>query len=183
MATWATNQDMNSNYFPGEGGLSAIYADTNEILCTGIQVVAGFKFWQKGNRLAAAIYASNPDGSRGQWIQYNDANNQYFPGKGGLSAIYADTNPLYVPNGKIMIGFALRQKGNRLAPRILVTNPDGSERNWIQNDDMNNQYFPGEGGLSAIYADTNELVFSPGNQVKGLMFWEKGNRLAPALLA
>ena len=182
MTTWAINIDMNSNYFPGEDGLSAIYADTNNLMCTGIQVVAGFKFWQKNNRLAPAILVSNPDGSGRQWLQNDDMNSNYFPGEDGLSAIYADANPLLVPDGKIMIGFKFWQKNNRLAPAILVSNPDGSGRQWLQNDDMNSNYFPGEDGLSAIYADTNELVCSPGNQVKGFKLWQKNNRIAPALL-
>jgi len=183
--TGATNWAMKGNdeYFPKQGGLSEIYADTNKVTCTGIQVVSGFKFWQKGNRLAPAIYATNPDCTGGQWLS-NDVSGKddYFPNKSGLSEFYADTNPVQVPAGKVMIGFQFYLKnGNRLAPKILVLNADGrGQSDWVQNDDMSDKnYF----SLSSeIYADTNELIFSPGNQVKGFMFWQKGNRIAPALL-
>ena len=50
---------------------------------------------------------------------------------------------------------------------------------WVDNDEMNNNYF---GNLSEIYADTNELVLSHENEIRGFRFWQKHNRLAPALL-
>lgn len=59
-------------------------------------------FYPKNNRLAPQIYAVNPDGSGGQWIKNDEMNDEYF---GSLDDIYADTNPLYVPTGKILIGF------------------------------------------------------------------------------
>ncbi|MEW6735186.1 MAG: hypothetical protein AB1489_28100 [Acidobacteriota bacterium] len=68
-------------------------------MCTGTQVVAGFKFWQKNNRLAYAILASNPDGSGRQWLENEDMNSNYFPSKNGLSDIYADTNKLVFSPG------------------------------------------------------------------------------------
>jgi cytolysin (calcineurin-like family phosphatase) len=122
------------------------------------------------------------------WLENNDWNLNYFPGEGGLRAFYADTNELVIPPGRIATGFALRQKGgNRLALKLQHANPDGSDPVWLENNDWNLNYFPGEQGLTNIYADTNALICSPGTQIRGIALRRKGgelgNRLAPRVLA
>lgn len=116
-------------------------------------------------------------------------NEEYFPDQEGLSEIYADTNPVYVPDGKVITGFQFWKKGNRLAPKLRVSTPEGDEVEWILNEEeMNDNYFPDRGGLSEIYADSNKIQLSTDhkgiqlNQIKGFMFWQKGNRIAPAIL-
>lgn len=173
MSAWADVLSMNDDYF---GPLEEEYADTNELMCIGSQRISGIQFWKKGNRLAVKVYATNADGSGGQWLENTDMNGNHF---GPLEDQYADTNELLVPDGKIMIGFSLYKKGNKVAPRICVSNPDGSGREWIENRDMNDNYF---GPLEEEYGDTNSIILSPGNKVFGFRLWKKDNRVAPALL-
>lgn len=187
IAYWNLDEDWNSNYFPGTGGLSGIYADTNPVYCPPDRFIVGFSLRKKGgNRLAPQILCANPDGTDPQWIANDDWNSNYFPDTGGLSDIYADTNPVYCPPGRIITGFSLRKKGgNRLAPQIQCANPDGTDPHWVSNDDWNSNYFPQAGGLGSIYADTNELQVESDKDeiVTGISLRRKGgNRLAPQIL-
>ncbi|NSL88822.1 hypothetical protein ECE50_018410 [Chitinophaga sp. Mgbs1] len=178
------NEDMNNkNYFPNEGGLKDIYADTNELICPPGQIMVGFSLYQKFNRIAPRILSAEPDGSNAAWITNTDMNNNYFPGEGGLKDIYADTNELVCPAGKFITGFSFWKKENRLAPRIRCSDLDGSNATWISNTEMNNNnYFPGEGGLKDIYADTNPLVCrSTNSAVTCFAFYKKDNRIAPMI--
>lgn len=179
--------EMNANYFPSEGGLSSTYADTNSVLTQGQQVVAGVAIYQKLNRIAPAIYAINPDGSGGQWIKGPQGNdNNYFPKEGGLSQIYADTNPVKCSAGQVVRGIQFYQTyepgpTNRVAVQIWCTNPDGSNARWINSNPSspsNPNYFPQYGGLSQVYADSNEVRLLNANLVYGIVFWAKNNRLA-----
>jgi C1A family cysteine protease len=178
---WIKNLSWNGNYFPGTDGLSEIYADTNPVLCPDGKIITGFAFYQKGNRIAPMIQCADSDGSNYSWIDNPAWNNDYFPGEQGLSEIYADTNKVFCPLGKIIKGVAFYKKGNRIAPKILCSNPDGSNSDWVVNDDWNDNYFPPTNGLSEIYADSNHLISN--NQLVGLGFYEKGNRIAPMILS
>jgi cytolysin (calcineurin-like family phosphatase) len=186
---WLENNDWNQNYFPLEGGLREFYADTNELTIPPGRIVTGWALRKKGgNRLAPGLQHANPDGSHPVWLENNDSNQNYFPREGGLHAIYADLNPLACPSGRVMTGLALRKKGaNRLALKLQHANPDGSDPQWIWNDDWNSNYFPAEQGMTSIYADTNALICTPGTQVVGIALRRKGgeagNRVAPRALA
>lgn len=172
------------NYFPSTGGLSATYCDSNPVQAIGIQVVAGIAFLQKGNRLALAAWCVNPNGEKGQWVLPPKGNdNNYFPSTGGLSSIYADTNPVFVPSGQVLRGFQFYELGNRVALTIYVSEPDGGNAKWVKGPQgANPNYFPAEGGLSTIYADTNPVVLVNGGSVAGVGLWQCGNRVAPYIV-
>ena len=174
------NESWDNNYF---GSLKEIYADTNPVHIPKGKKLVGIAFRQHSNRLAPRILVANLDGSNPEWKENNDWGSNYFPNEGGLSEIYADTNPVHIPAGKKLVAFAFRQHGNRLAPKILVANVDGSDERWVENNDWGSNYFPNEGGLSEIYADTNQvLVPTNGKSLVGFALRQKRNRLAPALL-
>lgn len=170
--------EWNANYC---GPLKEFYADTNCLKIPKGKMLVGLAFRQKGgNRLAPKVFLSNLDGSNKEWIQDDDWNENYF---GSLKDIYVDMNPVFIPNGKKLLGFAFRQHGNRLAPKILVGNVDGSDEKWIENNDWGHNYFPDKGGLSEIYGDTNEVFVNSGKKLVGFALRKKGaNRLAPVLL-
>jgi hypothetical protein len=174
--------EMNSAYFPGEGGLSSFYADTNKVEAPKGKAVAGIGIYQTenpDNRIALKIWTVNPDGSGGQWIKGPQGNDQ--PYVGPLSEIYADATPVVCPAGLVVTGVQLFRTespdNNRLALKIQITPKTGGQGVWIPSEG-NGPYFPGTGGLSDIYADKNELTLLNTNLARGVVFWPKNNRLA-----
>lgn len=115
--------------------------------------------------------------SKSKWVANDNWNDNYF---GNLENIYADTNEVVCPPGKVVIGFSFYKKGgNRVAPMILCATPEGNEKEWVKNSEWNDNYF---GPLENIYADTNELLCLEGKAVTGFAFWKKGgNRIAPKI--
>jgi hypothetical protein len=172
---WRRNDDWNDSYF----GLSRFYADTNPLICPPGRVATGIALRQKGgNRLALQLQHTNPNGSDPQWLQNDDWNDNYFY-FGSPLPFCADTNPLICPFGRIVTGIALRQKGgNRLALQLQCANPNGSDPQWLQNDDLNDNFIR----LGGFYADANPLTCLAGGQLRGVAFYQKGgssgNRVA-----
>ena len=117
------------------------------------------------------------NGNNQEWLKQEEWNDRYF---GSLAEIYVDTHPVFIPAGKILSGFAFRQYNNRLAPKILVANMDGSGEQWVENNDWGHHYF---GPLKEIYADTNSVFVPDGKSLVGFALRKKGgNRIAPVLL-
>jgi hypothetical protein len=181
--SWLQNDEWNENYIRDlgtGGGLIDYYADTNPLTCPPGRIVTGVGLWRKtptGNRVALRLQHANPNGSDPQWLQNDEWNNNYF---GDLRLFYADTNPLTCPPGRIVTGVGLWRKtpttGNRVALRLQHANPNGSDAQWLQNDEWNNNYL---GDLSLFYADTNQLTCPAGSQLRGIAFGQKGaNRVA-----
>jgi hypothetical protein len=160
------------------GTLKEIYADTNPVFVPKGKKLVGISFRQKGgNRLAPSILVQALNGNNQEWLKQEEWNDRYF---GSLAEIYVDTHPVFIPAGKILSGFAFRQYNNRLAPKILVANMDGSDEQWVENNDWGHHYF---GPLKEIYADTNSVFVPDGKSLVGFALRKKGgNRIAPVLL-
>jgi hypothetical protein len=178
------NPIWNNEYFTEKDGLSAIYVDTNQISCSYGYAIGGVKFCKLMNRIALEILPVDYFGNNEKWTHaaINQNNKNYFPQENGLTGIYADTNPVFVPLNKIWSGVQLYQKGNRIAPRIYCTDINGQNGKWIDEPDFNDNYFPKDGDLSQIYADTNEVKCSGRNLPKGIALYKKNNRIAPLLI-
>jgi predicted alpha-1,6-mannanase (GH76 family) len=116
------------------------------------------------------------------WYVNVNMNENYFPNPNSLSNFCADTNVLIAPQNKCIFGVKLRQKvGNLLAPEIYCAYKDGSEGEWIKNDQKNENFFPKIGGLSSIYVDTNPLLVPDGKVWSGFKLISKENRIAASI--
>jgi len=109
------------------------------------------------------------------WKHNSDS---YFPGEGGIGGFYADSNAVFSPQGKIVVGASFYAKGNRVAPRLICVDPDFSNPQLVWNGDNNGNYWPGGGGIGGYYADSNHVICPEGKFVKGIMIYPKGNRIA-----
>ena len=109
------NTDWNQKYF---GSLQNYFADTSPIYVPTNYMLKGFRFIQKGNRVAPSIYCTKSGGTNGIWVQNMDNNMFYFPKEPGLSIAYADTNMVITPTAPI--AFMIHTKNNRIAPMLLA---------------------------------------------------------------
>ncbi|KAI0056746.1 hypothetical protein BV25DRAFT_1547781 [Artomyces pyxidatus] len=188
---WEEVSDWNGNYF---GSLGGTYVDTRRVRCpTGkIIVSAGLKQTQSPdptNRLTWALVVTNPDGSQSQTVTASPpAGGSYFPGEGGMSGIYVDLLPVVCPTDSVVVGVFFWQKHNRIAPGLVVRNVSTGVESEITAAEMHG-YFPGEGGSSDLYADTNMVsrpicTGAPNKlQMGGVALYEKGsNRVAIKVL-
>lgn len=178
---WVQNDVWGSNdYF---GPLDGVYADTNEVVCPPGKFVRSIELYRKGNRVAPRIRCAHPDGSGSETVEVPDWNQHYFPGSNGLRDVYCDSNPVSCRPGELATGVRLYQKGNRLAIMVLSSKPDGSAWAWVENQEWNSSYFPGQGGLRSFYADTERVDLPAGaSAVIGVALRQKGNRVAPRML-
>lgn len=98
---------------------------------------------------------------------------------GKLNNFFLDTSEVVCPSGKIVTGFALYQKGgNRIAPKIWCTYPDGSAGEWIANPEWGDYFNPNG---DDFYADTNTVSCLENQHVTGFAFCKKsgvGNRIS-----
>ncbi|KAJ6532951.1 hypothetical protein B0H19DRAFT_1081404 [Mycena capillaripes] len=181
---WVKSPTNNANYF---GSLKDIYVDTRVVHCAAGEFIFGVSLIRASdvtNRLSWQTTAGNARGSGLHNVTVSGENkDMYFPDKGGMSSIYVDESPVSVPSGSVVVGVFFWQKGNRIAPGIMVFNPEtGTEQN-ITNVAFED-YFPPTGGSSGLYANTN-LVNSPtdpnlptGLVMGGVAFYQQKNQIA-----
>jgi hypothetical protein len=100
---------------------------------------------------------------------------------------YVDTNDVIAPDGCVVVGAALYQKGNRIAIKIKVAEPQPnnavSQRStrWYENTAWGNNYFTLDEGNN--YVDARGVLLPHGNQaIVGLRLFQLGNRIAIGVL-
>ncbi|KAI0055633.1 hypothetical protein BV25DRAFT_1738374, partial [Artomyces pyxidatus] len=190
---WETVPDWNGNYF---GALKDFYVDTRRVRCPAGKVIVSCGLRRTAgpdpsNRLSWEIVAAKVDDGtlKETVIAAPPAGGSYFPGDGGMSKIYVDLGPVVCPAGSAVVGVFFWQKGNRVAPGLVVRNLTTGAETEIKNTDMH-QYFPATGGASDLYADTNMVSRPSGQpgvsdalQMGGVALYQKGsNRLAIKVL-
>ncbi len=112
-----------------------------------------------------------------RWVQNDEWNNRYF-GSIESAPYYADSNEVYCPPEKRVIGFNLWRKNNRVAVSLLAIKPDGTGAEWVQNNEMNGNYFPIEGGLKRFYIANSPVICPSGKIVIGFRLRWLGSMLA-----
>ena len=108
-------------------------------------------------------------------ITVGDSN--YFPSGGNLAdqSFYFDTHEIMCPGDQVMGGLAFAQGGNRVTLAVWSTDADGSNGQWITSPGGGQDYF---GPADKIFVDTNVVLCPSGQVVKGVQFYQKGNRVA-----
>ncbi|KAI0044067.1 hypothetical protein FA95DRAFT_1562619 [Auriscalpium vulgare] len=190
---WEEDSNWNGNYF---GTLKSIYVDTRRVMAPTGKVIVGCTLARTvspdpTNRLTWVLKVANLDGSGEQTVNVSgDGNKTYFPGEGGMSKIYVDLSPVTCPTGSVVVGVFSWQKNNRIAPGLVVRNISSGQQTEMTNTEWKD-YFPGEGGSTHLYADTN-VVRRPGPGIPGVpsmlqmggvaLYQKGGNRVAVKVL-
>jgi len=112
---WVENSDNNESYW--RISEDETYGTTSPVFVPENKVFRGLRLIQNGNQLGYEIYVSNPDGTKGEWI--NSSNDHYI--EGSLKDIYADANEVVLSQGSVPVGFQVWQKGNRMAPSLIIS--------------------------------------------------------------
>jgi hypothetical protein len=162
------------------GKLHNQYVDIRELICPSGKIIEKFKFWKRGNRLAPALYCTLPDGSKGEWVQAGGAVTDpwYF---GPANDYVLDLNTLEVPEGKVWAGFKFWKKGDRLAPALYCTLPDGSKGEWVEASASTGDGKKDYAKLESLYVDGRAVSCQSKKQIRKFVFWKNGNHIAPAL--
>jgi hypothetical protein len=105
---------------------------------------------------------------------------------------YVDTNDVIAPVGCVVVGAALYRKGNRIAIKIKVAEPQPnhavSQRSarWYENTAWGNNYFTldeGNNYVDARRVDPSQVNLPDGNYaIVGLRLFQLGNRIAIGVL-
>ncbi|KAJ7852436.1 hypothetical protein B0H13DRAFT_2083995 [Mycena leptocephala] len=118
------------------------------------------------------------------WVKNPTNNANYF---GSLKRIYVDTRVVHCAAGEFIFGVSLIRASdvtNRLSWQITAGNARGSGlHNVTVSGDNKGTYFPDEGGMSHIYVDESPVNVPSGSVAVGVFFWQKGNRIAPGIVA
>ncbi len=113
--TWVENTENNPSYW--QISEDDTYATLSPVLVPAGKVLRGLQLAKNGNQLGYQIYVSDPDSTNGVWI--NSTNADYWPGS--VENIYADSNSVILGKGDTANGFQVWQKGNRIAPSLIVS--------------------------------------------------------------
>lgn len=165
----------------------AHYVDTNPNLAPSGQVVTGLQLYPKGNRMGLKILAA-PLNAYGTVVE-SACHWQDSPGWGGnyfdLNAKdngYVDTDQTMIPDGYVVTGAQLYQKGNRLAIRLQATsfNPDTlqletDKTQWTDSPGWDGNYYKiGDDH----YVNTSVCQPQPASTIVGAALFKFGNRIA-----
>ena len=162
----------------------APYVDTHEVVADDDQVVVGLQLYQKGNRIALKIAQAKPEFdpmeeklSSSTWKENPGwGEEEYFK----LEDEYVDTNVNILPDGVVVTGASLYQKGNRMAIRLLGKQIDPNTGKvtgygWQDSPGWDPDYFK---GCDVQYCDTHTVIPSALSCMGGAAIYKKGNRIA-----
>jgi hypothetical protein len=118
------------------------------------------------------------------WYENPAWGDNYFTITDELS--YVDTNDVIAPDGCVVVGAALYLKGNRIAIKIKVTEPQPgnavSQRSarWYENTAWGNNYFTLDEGNN--YVDARPVDLGSSEAIVGLRLFKLENRIAIGVL-